>query len=266
MDLMESLRNLRRRWILTSVLLLLTLACTAAAVVKLPTTYQSQSMVVLLASQSASKQSGGNPYLAFSNSLTDTADIVRREVMDPSTALALAARGYSATYLVTAASDTSGPVLLVTVTGSNKNTVENTLYGVTAELNTRVVGLQAGISPYNRITSLVVSTTPKATASLSKKARPVVVVLAVGLVLTFAIPQIVDARAIRRRAQRAPGGHAKPGYPADDGADGVRPYADSPVASRADAGVDAGMGATRTAARYDPDPDDQAPVSRFRSR
>lgn len=282
MDLMESLRTLRRRWILTSVLLLLTLAGAVGAVVKLPWTYQSQGMIALLASQSASKQSGGNPYLAFSQSLTDTADLVRREVMDPNTALALSARGQSATYLVTAASDTSGPVLLVTVTGTNKNTVENTLHGAMDEVNTKLVNLQAGISSYNRITSLVVYTTPKATLSVSKKARPLVVVLAAGLALTFAIPQLVDAQAIGRRARRATGGQAELSYPDDHVDDGRRSHAnglvlDRAVPDRADADravpdrtdadrADADRSATGTPARYDLDPGGRAPVSRFRSR
>jgi capsular polysaccharide biosynthesis protein len=264
MDLMESLRTLRRRWILTSVLLLLTLAGTAAAVVMLPWTYQSQAMTVLLASRSASKMSGGNPYLAFDQSLTYTADLIRREVMDPRTALALAARGYTGNYLVTAATDTSGPVLLVTVTGSNKYTVENTLHGVTDELNTKLLALQAGsgVTPYNRITSLVVSMSPKATVSMSKKARPLVVVLALGMVLTFSIPQAVDARAARRRLRREAGEHASPGYPGDRATDSRRPYAGGRVPYRADPG----RATSATTAKYDLDPEDQAPVSRFRSR
>ena len=253
---MESLRALRRRWILTSVLLLLTLAGAAAAVVKLPWAYQSQGMTVLLASPSSAKLSGGNPYLAFNASLSYTADLVRREVMDPRTALALSARGYTGSYLVIDAIDTSGPVLVTTVTGSNKNTVENTLHGVMDELKTKLVGLQAGISSYNQITSLVVSMSPNATRSTSKKARPLVVVLAVGLALTFAIPQMVDAWAIRRRIRRATGEQAKPNYPGDRIADDRRSYADGPVPSW----VDAGSGAAGPAARYDLDPDDQTTV------
>ena len=79
--------------------------------IKLPWTYTSQSTVVLLASQHASKVVGGNPYLAFDSSLTLTADVVRREVMDPRTGQDLAKRGYTASYAVVDAPDTSGPVL-----------------------------------------------------------------------------------------------------------------------------------------------------------
>jgi hypothetical protein len=262
MDLMESLRTLRRRWILTSALLLLTFAATAAAFVKLPWTYQSQAMTVLLASRSAAKLSGGNPYLAFDQSLTYTADIVRREVMDPRTALALSAQGYSSVYLVTTATDTSGPVLLVTVTGSNKNAVENTLHGVTNELNTKLTGLQVGVTPYNQITSQIVFMTPKATRMLSKKARPLVVVLAVGLALTFAIPQIVDARATRGQSRREGGEAYRPrrtGYSRDRAGNGRRgaPDVGEPVPGRADV-----RGPAAGTARYGLDPDDQIRFTR----
>ena len=109
MDLAESFRTLRRHWILTLSLILLTLLGAAAALVKLPWTYTSQSTIVLLASEHAAKQSGGNPYLAFDSSLSLTANIVRRTMMDPHTGQDLASHGYTATYQVTDATDTSGP-------------------------------------------------------------------------------------------------------------------------------------------------------------
>jgi hypothetical protein len=201
MDLMQSLRILRKRWILTALLLLLTLGGTAAAFVKLPHTYVADSTVVLLASQNASKPNGSNPYLSFNSSLPLTADVVRRELLDPRTALDLAARGYTAPYLVVDAPDTSGPVLLVTVTGKDKAAVEHTLYGVTAEIGTKLLGLQATIRPINRIRVVTLSVTPKAKLSISKLARPLVVILGFGMVLTFAVPLIVDAQISRRRAR-----------------------------------------------------------------
>jgi len=265
MDFMESLRALRRRWILTSVLLLLTLAASAAAVVKLPWTYQSQAMTVLLASKNAAKSAGNNPYLAFDQSLTLTADVVRREVMDPRTALALHAQGYPALYQVAAASDTSGPVLLITVTGGNKTVVEHTLYGVTAEVDAKLATLQAGIAPHDQIRSLLVSLTPQATLSAGKKARPLVVVFGLGLALTFAIPQVVDAQVTRRRTRkrRAPG-RPGDGYPSAQPADGRRrqpvPRAPAPIG-------DMGAAAARPpGGRRALDPDDPEPASRWRAR
>ena len=207
MDLMESLRILRRRWILTSTLLLLTLAATGAAAYSWPRTYVANATTVLLAPKNFAKPAGGNPYLVFDSSLTDTADVVRRQVGGPRVAETLAARGYTASYTVVPASDTTGPVLLITVTGKSKAVVESTLGAVTAEVGTVLTGLQvgAGIVPDNQIKDLVVSMSPTATRSLSKLARPLVVVLAFGLVLTFFIPQIVDGQATRRQRRRNAG-------------------------------------------------------------
>lgn len=221
MDLMESLRALRRQWILTSVLLMVTFAGTAGALAKLPWAYQSQATTVLLNSKSASASVGGNPYLAFADSLTLAADVVSLEVMDPRTADALQASGYPDSYQVVVSTLYGGPILQITVTGSKKSTVEHTLYGVLDEVSAKLLALQGGITPRNQIRSLVVSVTPQASRSVSKKAKPLVVVLGLGLVLTFAIPQIVDGMVSRRRLRRASGarrdGTGSPGGPVTSG-------------------------------------------------
>jgi hypothetical protein len=203
MEVMETFQVLRRRRLLSSVLLLLTVAGTAGAAVKLPWTYQSVAQTVLLNSNTASKASGGNPYLAFDPSLTQTANVLCLELMDPRTAHALASEGYSAGYQVVVNSVTGGPVIQITVTGSNAGTVEHTLSGVTDAVSTKLQGLQSGIAPQNRITSTVLSVQPTATRSLSKKAKPLVAVLGVGLALTFAIPQLVNGVALRRRRRHS---------------------------------------------------------------
>ena len=62
--------------------------------------------------------------------------------------------------------------------------------------------MQAGLSPSEQITSIVVSFDPEAKLSVGKKARTLIVVLAVGLVLAIVLPQAFDAAASRRRARR----------------------------------------------------------------
>jgi hypothetical protein len=203
MDLFGALRVFRARWILTSLMLILALGATAIATIKLPRTYIASSSVVLLASPNSSKPFGSNPYLSFNGSLNTAGDVVRYEVMSPLTAKALAAEGYSATYLVADALDTLGPVLDVTVTGHNKALVDRTLLGVTADLNTRLKAIQSGVSKANRITMTTLSY-GSAKLSKSKLARPIVVVLALGLILAFAVPLLVDARARDRRARSQP--------------------------------------------------------------
>jgi capsular polysaccharide biosynthesis protein len=202
MDIMESLRILRRRWILTVIMLLVVLGGTAAAALKLPRTYESDSTVVLLASRNASKPNGGNPYLSFNSSLPLTADVVRRELMDPRTVQALKDEGYGEMYAVAAATDTSGPVLLVTVTGPNKPAVERTVYGVTSEIGLKLAALQSTVTPANQITVVTLSVDRHATLSISKLARPVVVLFGLGIVIALAVPLIVDAQSTRRSRKK----------------------------------------------------------------
>lgn len=210
MDQTNSLRTGRTHWLLTGALLLLTLIGAVAMVIKLPRTYQSESSVVLLASRTASEPNGNNPYLSFSPSLTLTADIVSRELMAPTTAQNLAANGFPDSYAVTLATyaaNTTGSVLLVAVTGTDKASVERTLYGVTNEISASLTKLQAADPAKNRIRAVTLSMTRRATISVSDTARPMAVVVGLGLALSVGIPWIVDIqiakRVIRRKAEPA---------------------------------------------------------------
>lgn len=202
MDLVASGRTLRRRWILTSFLFLLTLAAALAAWVKLPGPYQAESMTVLYPSQQASKLNGDNPLMSFGGSLNVAGDIVLREVSSPSYAAQLAAHGYTSSFTIVDDPNTTGPILDVTVTGKYQSQVEQTLNGVTAAVKNQLAVIQQNYKPANRITSQVVSTQPTPQLLVSKKARTVVIVLGLGLVLTFAIPQVIDAEIAKRRGAR----------------------------------------------------------------
>jgi hypothetical protein len=205
MDVSGALHTLRKHWILTSVLILLTLIAAYQAWVKIPGPYQSTSQVVFLASQQASKPAGDNPYLAFGDTLVTTSDIVRREVMDPRIVAALAARGFTDTYEVENDPLGIGPMLDITATGPTKAGVMATQAAVTDEVQSQLQELQTDLLPKNQITSMVVTSTPKATLMVSKKARPLVAVLVVGFILVLAIPQVVDAAQNRVRNRRKKG-------------------------------------------------------------
>ena len=214
MDLVAAGRTLRRRWILASFLLLLTLAAAVAAWVKLPGPYQAESMTVLYPSQQASKLNGNNPLLSFGGSLNVAGDIVLREVSSPAYVAQLVARGYSSSFTIVDDPNTTGPILDITVTGSNQGEVEQTLKGVTVAVKNQLAFIQQNYKPADRITSQVVSTQPTPQLLVSKKARTIVIILGLGLVLTFAIPQVVDAEIAKRRGargQRANGSSASAG-------------------------------------------------------
>ena len=208
MDASGSLHTLRKHWVLTSLLILLTLVAAAGMWVAKPGPYQSESQVVFLASKQSSKVNGDNPYMSFSTTLTTTADLVRREVLDPQIVAELGARGYTESYNVVDDPLATGPVLDITAVGGNQAAVEATQHAVTAEVKSELAQLQQGIAPQNQITSLIVSSNTNPSLLVSKKARPLVAVLAVGLILILAIPQIVDASGRRRRDRRPQGRQA----------------------------------------------------------
>jgi hypothetical protein len=203
MDLAASGRTLRRRWILTSFLLLLTLVATAGAWKKISGPDQAESMVALFPSKQAAKPNGNNPLMSYGGSESVAGDIVQRQVMSPPFAAKLASEGYAASFTMADDPTSTGPIVDITVTGSNQAEVANTLAGVTRAFQTQLTSLQAAYPPANRITSLVISSQPTPKLLVSKKARDIVVILGLGLVLTYAIPQIVDGELRRRRGDRA---------------------------------------------------------------
>jgi len=201
MNLKQMFSIWRRRWVLTTALLILALLGTAAATQVLPKKYQAQSTVTLLPSTNFSKTNGNNPYLSFDGSLPVTAQLISFQLMDPRMVQNLADEGYSATYTSAPAVNSTGPVLQTVVVGSNKALVEHTLRGVTNEIGTELASLQSGIpNPNNKITVETLAFDPKPTLQVSKTARPIVVVLFFGLVLALAIPLIVDGQ--RSRSQK----------------------------------------------------------------
>ena len=205
MDVSGALHTLRKHWILTSVLVLLTLIAAMGAWTKISGPYQLTSQVVFLASEQTSKPNGNNPYLSFDDTLSTTADIVRRQVLDPRIVAALAARGFNDTYDIEDDPLGIGPVLDISATGPTKAGVMATQAAVTAEVQNQLQELQTDLLAKDQITSMVVTSSPKATLMVSKKARPVVAVLVVGFILILAIPQMVDAvqsRASNRRKGR----------------------------------------------------------------
>jgi len=205
MDLSETFRIWRRRRLLTVLLLILALVGGVAALIGLPRAYQSDSSVILLPSRSAARQNGGNPYLSFTPSLTLTAEALSQELMGPGVTQDLIARGFPSPYTVALAPDTTtttGSVLLVTVTGSNKNLVEGTLTAVTGEIGTKLLQLQGKVTAPNRIRALTLSSSPYATLNVSQTARPLVTIAVLELLLALGIPVLVDARVTRRRLRR----------------------------------------------------------------
>jgi hypothetical protein len=177
-------------------------------------------VIVLLPSQKAAEPNGMNPYLSFDSSINVAGDVVLRQVMDPHTVAALAAKGYSSSYEIVDDPISAAPMLDVTATGGDKAEVESTLQVVTRTFQARLDALQESLKPVNRVTSMVIFKDPVAKLELSKKARVLVIFLVIGLVFTCAIPLMVDAELTRRRGRR---GSERPAQGTRGGLRGWRP-------------------------------------------
>jgi capsular polysaccharide biosynthesis protein len=202
---MTLFETLRRRWLIAAVLLVCTLIATAIAFVKVSWTYSASSSVLLLPSKALAKPVGGNPYLAFTYTLTQTCNVLTYQMQDPATAQQLQAAGYTSRYAVSIAPGASAPVLQVTVTGSSKDSVEHTLTGATHELSTLLAAGQPGITAANQIKAKTVTFAQEPTRLSSKKARPLIVVFGIGIALTIIIPSVIDASARRRKGDNGRG-------------------------------------------------------------
>lgn len=191
----------RKHWILFTILLVLAAIVSAGAVLKLPRTYQAQASVVLLSPQSISSQEGGNPYLNFTPSLTLTGDVLSRVVTGPVVVNSLAAEGYTASYSVALAPDTTvttGSVLLITVTGGARANVERTLHAVMSETGRELAQLQQHVKAVNRIGIETISASPEATISISHTARTMAEAMAPVWLLALVIPILAERYSARR--------------------------------------------------------------------
>ncbi|WP_127360092.1 Wzz/FepE/Etk N-terminal domain-containing protein [Actinacidiphila soli] len=123
MDLAEIFRVMRRRWYVLLPGLLLTAGLTVAVALMVPVTYQSQSTVVLLNSQKATVAYDGNPFLSTQTSLTGMADSLARNLNSDASIRELKAQGATGTYEAKLADNAQGPLMWLTVTGTDKAAV-----------------------------------------------------------------------------------------------------------------------------------------------
>ncbi|MET7572386.1 Wzz/FepE/Etk N-terminal domain-containing protein [Streptomyces sp. NPDC005492] len=123
MDLAEIFRVMRRRWYVLLPGLLLTAGLMVAVQMVVPVTYQSQSTVVLLNSKKATEAYDGNPFLSTQTSLTGMADSLARNLNSDGSIRDLKSRGATGTFEAKLADNAQGPLVWLTVTGTDKAAV-----------------------------------------------------------------------------------------------------------------------------------------------
>jgi capsular polysaccharide biosynthesis protein len=123
MDLAEIFRVLRRRWRVLLPGLLLTVGLVAGVTVLVPVSYQSQSTVILLNSEKATRDYDGNPFLSTQTSLTGMADSLARSLTSDDALRELKSRGAEGTFEAKLADNAQGPLMWLTVTGTDADSV-----------------------------------------------------------------------------------------------------------------------------------------------
>lgn len=202
----DSIAVLRRRKGLTFALLLFTLIGTIGVGVMLPWTYQASVTETLLNSESSSQAlGGGNPYLAFDPSMVDMANVLALKLTDSQNILTLKQQGGTASLQAQVMSENpqnEEPFIQISVSGSSKVAVAQTLQGAAASLSTILAQLQSRVPARDRASLQTITEVSTPVRSTSAKLKPLVGFLGIGLVLTFLIPQAVEGSAARRRKHR----------------------------------------------------------------
>ncbi|WP_327720978.1 chain length determinant protein [Streptomyces sp. NBC_00490] len=200
MDLAEIFRVMRRRWYILLPGLLLTAGLTFAVTLVVPVTYQSQSTVILLNSQKATVAYDGNPFLSTQTSLTGMADSLARNLNSDDSVRELKSRGATGTFEAKLADNAQGPLMWLTVTGTDQRAVLTSDKILTAYANERLKQFQEdqSVAPKAmiRLTTIVAPQPP--VAQTKTRLEYMIMAGGLGLVLTLVAVFYVEAR---RRSQ-----------------------------------------------------------------
>jgi hypothetical protein len=213
MDLAEICRIMGRRWYVLLPGLLLTVALTVAASVATPVKYQSQSTVMLLNSQKATVAFDGNPFLSTQTSLTGMADSLARNLNSDASIADLHAQGATGTSAAKIADNAQGPLMWLTVTGTDKAAVLRSDELFTVYARKRLADFQAQQSVAAQAMIRMTTIVPPQNPVAQTKTRLEYLILAalVGLVISMVATFYVEARFRRPTGRRAAGRSAAPG-------------------------------------------------------
>jgi hypothetical protein len=232
MDLAEIFRVMRRRWYVLLPGLLLTAGLVVGVLVLVPVTYQSQSTVVLLNSQKATKAYDGNPFLSTQTSLTGMADSLARNLNSDVSLRELKSRGAKGTFEAKLADNAQGPLMWLTVTGTDKASVLASDKVFTSYAKDRLDQFQKQQSVAPKAMIRMTTIVPPQNPAAQTKTRLEYMVMAglLGLVLSLVAVFYVEARR-RPRTAAGPDEFAPPEEPAGQD-DFPEPKAGEPVADQ----------------------------------
>lgn len=212
MDLAEIFRVMRRRWYVLLPGLLLAAGLTVAVALVVPVTYQSQSTVVLLNSQKATRAYDGNPFLSTQTSLTGMADSLARNLNSDASIRALKSRGATGTFEAKLADNAQGPLMWLTVTGTDESSVLASDRILTAYAKERLEAFQEQQSVDEnamiRMMTIVASQNP--VAQTKTRLEYMIMAGGAGFVLSMVATFYVEARKRSRGPEQEPKSDPEP--------------------------------------------------------
>jgi hypothetical protein len=165
--------TLARRWYLTLAGLLATAGLCIGTFTAVPPTYQTTADVVLLPPKT-SVGTGGNPYL-YLGGLQQAVDVLTRALTSDASRTELLGAVGAGEYDVVPDLSTSGPILIVTGTGTTSTIADSARNAVLDRVPTTLVRLQTSLSVAadSQITSMVLTADEKPKAILKTRLRAV---------------------------------------------------------------------------------------------
>uniref|UniRef100_A0AAU2JVL1 Chain length determinant protein n=1 Tax=Streptomyces sp. NBC_00049 TaxID=2903617 RepID=A0AAU2JVL1_9ACTN len=206
MDLAEIWRVMRRRWYVLLPGLLLTAALTTAVHLLIPVEYQSQSTVTLLNSSKATVAFDGNPFLSTQASLTGMADGLARNLNSDGAKADLKALGVTGKHEVKIADNAQGPFMWLTVTGTDPAAVltSDELLVAYAEKRLKEFQTQQSVAPDAMIRMATIVPPQKPEPQTKTRLQYIVMVGALGFVLSLVAVFFVEARKRNPRGKNRP--------------------------------------------------------------
>lgn len=203
MEFSEIFAQLRRRWWLVLVGVLMTGALAYGATLAVAVTYTAQSSIVLIPPRTTA-DTEVNPFLAIGG-LNPAADVLVRALNAGTFHDTHAPEGGPAQFTVSRDANSSGPLLVVDVTDATPEGAMALLDTVVKQAPQTLAQLQAdiGVQDSAAIHITEVARVARATPDRRSQSRALVVALVAGLAFTVVGVRVIDALLVRRAARRA---------------------------------------------------------------
>lgn len=247
MDFVDVLRVLGRRWLIVLLGLVLTGAAGFYAIATVLTQYQAKAQYVMLLPSSANGVSDPvNPYINLNGGLIFASTLIVSDMGTKEVARSMVKNGFESDYSV-ATGTSGGPVLDVMVEGTDPVDVLETRNELLRRFDEELDSLQdiSGVPDRQLIFSRTNAVDPVAEVVPGAKKKALLLITAVGGVLTLIMVFVLDGLLLRRKARKlarkeaAAAEEKTPADPPDEAVEKKATATSATVTSRPDEPVDA---------------------------